>query len=226
MQALTRRALTRRAFVRGATAGLLGTGLLAALAGCGKKKAARAQAVAAGSTVLALGDSLTYGTGASPETAYPTVLAELTGWNVVNAGVPGHTSAQALERLPGLLAEHQPKLVIVSIGGNDFLRKLSEEDTRANITAICQQAQASGAQVLLVAVPKASLVAALGQMSDHPLYADIAKALQLPLQSNGWSQVLADDKLRSDAVHANAQGYAEFARSLHQTVLAAGLLRQ
>ena len=63
-------------------------------------------------------------------------------------------------------------------------------------------------------------------MSDHPLYADIAKELQLPLQSKGWSQVLADDKLRSDAVHANAQGYAEFAHSLHQTVLAAGLLRQ
>jgi acyl-CoA thioesterase-1 len=218
--------LNRRVFVRQMATGVAATSLLAALAGCGKKKAARAQAVAAGSTVLALGDSLTYGTGASPETAYPTVLAGLTGWNVVNAGVPGNTSAQALERLPDLLAEHQPKLVIVSIGGNDFLRKLPEEGTRANITAICQQAHASGAQVLLVAVPQVSLAAALGQMSDHPLYADIAKELQLPLQSKGWSQVLADDKLRSDAVHANAQGYAEFAHSLHQTVLAAGLLRQ
>ena len=206
--------------------GVVATSLLAAIAGCGRKQAARAQLVPAGSTVLALGDSLTYGTGASPETAYPTVLAELSGWNVVNAGVSGNTSAQALERLPGLLAEHQPKLVIVSIGGNDFLRQLPEADTRANIIAICRQALGSGAQVLLVAVPKVSMVAALGQMSDHPLYADIAKELQLPLQSKGWSQVLADDKLRSDAVHANAQGYAEFAHSLHQTVLAAGLLRQ
>ena len=219
-------ALNRRAFVRQMAGGVVATSLLAAIAGCGRKQAARAQLVPAGSTVLALGDSLTYGTGASPETAYPTVLAELSGWNVVNAGVSGNTSAQALERLPGLLAEHQPKLVIVSIGGNDFLRQLPEADTRANIIAICQQAQASGAQVLLVAVPQVSLAAALGQMSDHPLYADIAKELQLPLQSKGWSQVLADDKLRSDAVHANAQGYAEFAHSLHQTVLAAGLLRQ
>ena len=219
-------ALNRRAFVRQMAGGVVATSLLAAIAGCGRKQAARAQLVPAGSTVLALGDTLTYGTGASPETAYPTVLAELSGWNVVNAGVSGNTSAQALERLPGLLAEHQPKLVIVSIGGNDFLRQLPEADTRANIIAICRQALGSGAQVLLVAVPKVSMVAALGQMSDHPLYADIAAELNVPLQREGWSKVLGDSKLRSDAVHANAQGYAQFAHSLHSTVVAAGLLRQ
>ena len=217
-------ALNRRAFVRQMAGGVVATSLLAAIAGCGRKQAARAQLVPAGSTVLALGDSLTYGTGASPETAYPTVLAELSGWNVVNAGVSGNTSAQALERLPGLLAEHQPKLVIVSIGGNDFLRQLPEADTRANIIAICRQALGSGAQVLLVAVPKVSMVAALGQMSDHPLYADIAAELNVPLQREGWSKVLGDSKLRSDAVHANAQGYVQFAHSLHSTAVAAGLL--
>ena len=219
-------ALNRRAFIRQMAGGVVATSLLAAIAGCGRKQAARAQLVPAGSTVLALGDSLTYGTGASPETAYPTVLAELSGWNVVNAGVSGNTSAQALERLPGLLAEHQPKLVIVSIGGNDFLRQLPEADTRANIIAICRQALGSGAQVLLVAVPKVSMVAALGQMSDHPLYADIAAELNVPLQREGWSKVLGDSKLRSDAVHANAQGYVQFAHSLHSTAVAAGLLRQ
>ena len=218
-------ALNRRAFVRQMAGGVVATSLLAAIAGCGRKKSASAQLVPAGSTVLALGDSLTYGTGASPETAYPTVLAELSGWNVVNAGVSGNTSAQALERLPGLLAEHQPKLVIVSIGGNDFLRQLPEADTRANIIAICRQALGSGAQVLLVAVPKVSMVAALGQMSDHPLYADIAAELNVPLQREGWSKVLGDSKLRSDAVHANAQGYVQFAHSLHSTAVAAGLLR-
>ena len=226
MQALTRRALTRRAFVRGATAGLLGTGLLAALAGCGKKKAARAQAVAAGSTVLALGDSLTYGTGASPETAYPTVLADLTGWNVVNAGVPGNTSAQALERLPDLLAEHQPKLVIVSIGGNDFLRRQSAATTRANILRICSEAKGSGAQVLLVAVPELSLMAAAGRLSDHPLYEEIAEELKIPLHAKGWSSVLAQERLRSDPIHANAAGYAEFAQGLVGTLRQTGLLAQ
>ena len=218
MRAVT--SVTRRGFaVRVAGAGLLA----AALAGCGRDKKT-AQPVPPGSTVLALGDSLTFGTGASAETSYPTVLAGLTGWNVVNAGVPGDTSAQALARLPALLAEHQPKLVIVSIGGNDFLRKLPESDTRTHVHAICKQSLDAGAQVLLVAVPRATVAAALGQMTDHALYAEVAKDLKIPLQREAWGEVLAQPDLRADAVHANARGYAQFARSVQSTAAAVGLL--
>ena len=218
MRAVT--SVTRRGFaVRVAGAGLLA----AALAGCGRDKKT-AQPVPPGSTVLALGDSLTFGTGASAETSYPTVLAGLTGWNVVNAGVSGDTSAQALARLPALLAEHQPKLVIVSIGGNDFLRKLPESDTRAHVHAICKQSLDAGAQVLLVAVPRATVAAALGQMTDHALYAEVSKDLKIPLQREAWGEVLAQPDLRADAVHANARGYAQFARSVQGTAAAVGLL--
>lgn len=214
------RSVTRRGFAaRVGGAGLL----LVTLAGCGRDKKT-AQPVPPGSTVLALGDSLTFGTGASAETSYPTVLAGLTGWNVVNAGVSGDTSAQALARLPALLAEHQPKLVIVSIGGNDFLRKLPESDTRTHVHAICKQALAAGAQVLLVAVPRATVAAALGQMTDHALYAEVAKDLKIPLQREAWGEVLAQPDLRADAVHANARGYAQFARSVQGTAAAVGLL--
>ena len=214
------RSVTRRGFAaRVGGAGLL----LVTLAGCGRDKKT-AQPVPPGSTVLALGDSLTFGTGASAETSYPAVLAGLTGWNVVNAGVSGDTSAQALARLPALLAEHQPKLVIVSIGGNDFLRKLPESDTRTHVHAICKQALAAGAQVLLVAVPRATVAAALGQMTDHALYAEVAKDLKIPLQREAWGEVLAQPDLRADAVHANARGYAQFARSVQGTAAAVGLL--
>ena len=214
------RSVTRRGFAaRVGGAGLL----LVTLAGCGRDKKT-AQPVPPGSTVLALGDSLTFGTGASAETCYATVLTGLTGWNVVNAGVPGDTSAQALARLPALLAEHQPKLVIVSIGGNDFLRKLPESDTRTHVHAICKQALAAGAQVLLVAVPRATVAAALGQMTDHALYAEVAKDLKIPLQREAWGEVLAQPDLRADAVHANARGYAQFARSVQGTAAAVGLL--
>ena len=214
------RSVTRRGFAaRVGGAGLL----LVTLAGCGRDKKT-AQPVPPGSTVLALGDSLTFGTGASAETCYPTVLAVLTGWNVVNAGVPGDTSAQALARLPALLAEHQPKLVIVSIGGNDFLRKLPESDTRTHVHAICKQSLDAGAQVLLVAVPRATVAAALGQMTDHALYAEVSKDLKIPLQREAWGEVLAQPDLRADAVHANARGYAQFARSVQGTAAAVGLL--
>ena len=201
-------------------------GLLAAtmLAACGRKPVV-GRKIAAGATVLALGDSLTFGTGATPETSYPTVLARLTGWNVVNAGIPGDTSAQALARLPALLQEHSPQLVLVGIGGNDFLRRMSETDTRANIRRICEQALAAGAQVMLIAVPAPSAAAVIaGSLSDHPLYQEIADSLRLPLHANGWSTVLANAALRSDQIHANAQGYEAFANGLLSTARAAQLL--
>ena len=198
--------------------------VVAALAGCGKKALAGRQ-LAAGATVLALGDSITFGIGASAETSYPTVLARLTGWNVINAGVSGDTSAQALARVPALLQEHVPPLVLVSIGGNDFLRRLPEAQTRANIQKICELCLASGAQVLLVAIPRFSASAAItGALSDHPMYEDIAQSLKLPLHAQGWSTVLSNAALKSDQIHANAQGYEQFARGLLASVQAAKLL--
>lgn len=197
----------------------------AALAGCSRRPALRADPVAPGATVLALGDSLTHGTGATPDTAYPAVLAALTGWQVLNAGVPGDTSAQALQRLPALLQEHTPALVLLSIGGNDFLRRLPEADTRANLRALCTAVRAGGAQLLLIAVPRPSVAAAFtGSLTDHPLYGELADELKLPLHRQGWSEVLANAALRSDDIHANAAGYAQFARNLLATLRATGLL--
>jgi len=204
---------------------LLGAAAATALLGsCGKRRSARVQPLPAGSVVLALGDSITYGTGAAPEAAYPAQLAQLTGWHVVNAGVPGDTSAQALARLPGLLAEHQPALVIASIGGNDFLRRLPEADTEVNLRRIAALAREAGAQVLLVAVPRPTLAAAAGAgLSDHPLYDRVAAELALPLHAGGWAHVLGNEQLKSDQIHANAAGYRAFAEGLATSLRATGL---
>ena len=203
----------------------MGVGAAALLAACSRPRI-RADPVPAGAVVLALGDSLTHGTGASPEAAYPAVLAALTGWQVVNAGVPGNTSAQALERLPDLLQQHSPALVLLGIGGNDYLRRLPEADTRQHVRQACEQALAAGAQVLLIAVPRPSVAAAFtGSLSDHPLYGEIAESMRLPLHRQGWSDVLADAELRSDAIHANARGYAAFAQGLLATARAVGLVQ-
>ncbi len=196
-----------------------------ALSGCGRKRAAGAGPVPAGATVLALGDSITFGTGAAPEASYPSVLARLTGWNVVNAGVPGDVSSGALQRLPELLQAHSPRLVLVSIGGNDMLRQMPFADTRANIRRICEQAAAAGAQVVLVGIPQPSALAAVARsLSDHAMYEELAAELKLPLHGGGWARVLSDPALRSDQIHANAQGYEAFAQGLAQTLREAGLL--
>ena len=145
---------------------LIGSAILA-LAACGKRRN-RSQALPKGSAVLALGDSLTYGYGAAPTAAYPVQLAGLTGWKVINGGVSGDTTADALARLPELMGQH-PKLVIISIGGNDFLRKLPESTTRANIGKIIQTVQAANIPAVLVAIPHFTVGALFGKLSDHPL---------------------------------------------------------
>ena len=196
----------------------------AALAACGKKTAKHA-ALPRGSAVLALGDSLTYGQGANPSESYPARLAAISGWNITNGGISGDTSAQALARLPELLRAHAPRLVIISIGGNDFLRRQPENETRTNIRAIIQACKAAGAETLLVGVPSVGVGAALGYPGDHPLYADLAKAENVPYYANGWSQILGKDALKSDQIHPNAAGYAEFARGLTAYLKENGWLR-
>jgi acyl-CoA hydrolase len=198
---------------------------LAALAGCGRRATTGATAVPPGAAVLALGDSLTAGVGADADAAFPAQLARLTGWNVINGGGSGDTAAQALQRLPALLAEHRPALVIVSVGGNDFLRRIGTDETEEHLRRIVAAARGASAQVLLVAVPQPSLSAAAGLgLADHPLYAKLAGELKLPLHAQGWSRVLGDAKLRSDAVHANTDGYRVFAEGLLPTLRDAGLL--
>lgn len=184
----------------------------AALAACGKSTPR--SALPAGSAVLALGDSLTFGYGAPPEAAYPVQLAALTGWQVANGGVSGDTSGQALARLPALLASVRPKLVLLGIGGNDFLRKLSEDQTRANIGRTIETAGQAGVPTVLIAQPYFTPGALFGRLSDHPMYAELAGQHQIPLLAGAWAEILGEDKWKSDAIHANAAGYRRFAEIL------------
>ena len=197
--------ITRRRFMQ------ISALLAAALTAC--SKTAPHAALPAGSTILALGDSLTAGYGADATAAYPAVLAGLTGWQVINGGVSGNTSAQALARLPALM-RRQPQLVLVSIGGNDFLRKVPEADTRSNIRQIVQQIKAAGMPAVLVAVPYFTTGALFGRLSEHPMYEELAAELNVPLLKGAWAEVLGDKKLKSDQIHANAQGYRVFAEKM------------
>lgn len=80
--------------------------------------------------------------------------------------------------------------------------------------------------VLLVAVPELSLSAALtGRMKDHPIYAALAKEEKVPLLADAWSEVLGNDALRADQVHANAAGYARFTELLLTQLKDSGFLR-
>ncbi|HHK5568640.1 TPA: arylesterase [Neisseria lactamica] len=199
---------------------LLGAGALL-LTACGRKSARTHAKIPEGSTVLALGDSLTFGYGANPDESYPAQLQKLTGWNIVNGGISGDTSAQALSRLPALLAR-KPKLVIVGIGGNDFLRKVPEEQTRANIAKIIETVQKENIPAVLVGVPHITLGALFGHLSDHPLYEDLSEEYGIPLFGGAWAEILGDNNLKSDQIHANGKGYRRFAEKLSDFLHAQG----
>lgn len=191
------------------------------LAACGESKLAP---LPSGSTVLILGDSLSYGTGAASGEDYPSILAASTGWNIINAGVPGDTTAGGLDRLPELLEQYQPMLLLVELGGNDFLQRIPRDETESNLRAIIEQARAEGVMTLLIAVPAPNLIGAtLSGLSDDPLFERIADETEIPLIRDILSDALSAPGLKSDAVHANAAGYRQIAEDLHSALQDLGL---
>ncbi|MEP6772710.1 MAG: GDSL-type esterase/lipase family protein, partial [Polaromonas sp.] len=196
---------------------LLLAGMASALAlgvGCSKTAKPQGTALPKEATLLCLGDSLTFGYGAPDGASYPQQLERLTGHVTQNAGINGDTAEGALARLPALLQENTPGLVLVSIGGNNFLRNMPLDGTRAAIKSIVQTA-AAGTQVVLIAQPKPVLLsAATGSLNDHEVYADVAAETGTALFAGGWSYVLSRSELRSDQIHANAEGYKVFAERL------------
>ena len=187
--------------------------LLLAVACGGTKKET---ALPAGSKVLALGDSLTAPHGVKPGEDWPTLLAQKTGWIVINAGISGDTSAGALGRLPGLLDEHQPQLVLVSLGGNDMLRKVPQSQTVANLSNMLGMVKAHSAKAVLLATPKPSLAGAVfNNLSAAEFYADVAKDKNVPLIKDALPEVLSDTALKGDQLHPNAAGHALLAEKIH-----------
>lgn len=195
----------------------------ASLAACGRPP--KLSPLAAGATVLAFGDSVTYGTGAAAGEDWPTLLANLSGWNVVNAGVPGDTAANGKQRIAALVEEYRPALVIVEIGGNDFLKRRPPGAVKEDIRQIVSIARAGGAQVLLVAVPELSLLGAVTRKpADASLYAELGKEEKLPVIEDVFADILGDPELRADAIHPNVQGYARMAKAFRDALKKLGLL--
>lgn len=174
--------------------------LAVATAGCGERP--KLAPLPGDAVVLAFGDSLTYGTGAGESESYPAQLERLIGRRVVRAGVPGEVSAQALARLPEMLDEHAPRLLLLCIGGNDFLRRLGNPQAAANVRAMVKLAKDRGIDVLLIGTPEPGFV-----VSPPAFYAQIAKEFRLPYEEAAIGFVLQDGALKSDPIHPNAQGY-------------------
>ncbi len=193
------------------------------LAGCGEEQ--RYTPLPKTATVAILGDSLSYGTGAAKGQDYPSLLAANTGWNIINAGVPGDTSADGLQRLQELLDNYEIDLLIVELGGNDFLKRVPEAETMHNLKSILTEIKANNIQPLLVAIPEFSpFGAAVGSLSDHSLYKKLAKETDTPLIEDIFSDVLAQNGLKADPIHPNAEGYRVIEENLRKALAKKGFM--
>lgn len=193
------------------------------LAACGKP--AKLATIQSGKTVLAFGDSVTFGTGASAGEDWPTLLAKMTGWTIVNAGIPGDTAEAGKQRIEALLDENQPALVIIEIGGNDFLRRRSPKAVKDDIRHMIRVARQRGAQVVLVAVPELSLLGAVTRKpAEAPIYRELGEEEKVPVVSDVFADILGQPELRADQIHPNAKGYQQMASGLYSSLEKVGLV--
>lgn len=159
------------------------------------------------SVILAFGDSLTYGFGANYELSYPKQMEKKTGLKVINAGINGEHSDEGLIRLPSLLQQHKPDLVILCHGGNDILNKLPSSELKNNLLAMVKKIKQSGAEVLLVGVPDFSLFS----FDTLTIYEEIADEMGVLLEDDVLRHIELDRSLKSDYVHPNGKGYGMMA---------------
>ena len=163
--------------------------------------------------LLVLGDSLAAGYGLAVEEAFPAQLEKAlrqAGHNVavINAGVSGDTTAGGLSRLDWALAD-KPHLVLVELGGNDALRGLPPEETRANLGAILERLEKAGVRILLAGMQAPHNLGEQYTAAFNRIYPQLAQQHRITLYPFFLDGVALDPALnQADGIHPNARGVA------------------
>jgi lysophospholipase L1-like esterase len=186
----------------------LSTFILITLSGCGSSELAP---ISKRGTILAFGDSLTLGVGTTKINSYPSVLAQLSGRTVINAGISGETTSRGLARLPEVLDRTMPDLLLLIEGGNDILRNQSKSVLKANLQQMIELAKGRDIPVVLIGIPEKSLFS-----NSAPLYEELAEQYQLVFDDSLIGGLQRSPSLKSDIVHFNKQGYRKMAESIYE----------
>ena len=169
-----------------------------------------------GDSIITLGDSLANGFGVSDEDSFAIQIPRILGKNAIKLGIDGEVSAELLARISRELNDKNPAAVIISIGGNDFLRKFDKATTAQNIRAIVQKAKAKTSCVVLLGVPDGILGGLVGGVSSA--YYDIAKTEGVLLESEAMPQILKQHSLKVDEIHPNKDGHAIITQNIAELI--------
>ena len=170
--------------------------------------------------ILAFGDSLTYGSGASQNADYPAILSTLSSHEIINAGIPGEISRDGLNRLPDLLDEYQPELLILIHGGNDMIRRIPSQQISDNLKQMIDKARQRNIKVVMLGVPKLNLFL----LDSAELYQQVADEQKVPIDLETLPKILSTKTLKSDAIHPNNEGYRIMAENIYKLLVNSGAL--
>lgn len=173
-----------------------------------------------GAVILAFGDSLTYGIGASKNVNYPSILSTISHHKVINAGVSGEITRNGLNRLPVLLNKYHPELLILIHGGNDMLRNIPRQQTANNLKKMISEAKRRNIKVVMLGVPAPRFFL----LSSAEIYQKIAEEQNIPIDLETLPKILGNNSLKSDTIHPNNEGYKLMADNILSLLVSAGAL--
>lgn len=166
---------------------------------------------AATKTLLIVGDSLSAGYGLPQQQSWPVLLQQRlaekkSAWRIQNASISGETSGGALARLPALLQQYQPAVVLIEIGGNDGLRGFPVPRLRQNLEQLIKLSQAAGATPVLMQIRIPPNYGPRYTEQFVAVYAEVAQNHQIKLWPFFMDKIAVQPELmQADGIHPNAQ---------------------
>lgn len=166
-----------------------------------------------GENIICFGDSLTFGTGAAENMDYPSQLSRMLSRRIINAGVPGDTTAMALARLYEDVLSRSPRIVLITLGGNDLKNRIAKETAHQNLKKIIAAIQELGAMVIVGGISIPVWGSGFGEM-----YREVCRETQALLIPNIFDGIIGENRLMSDLIHPNGRGYAIIAQKFYRAM--------
>ena len=163
--------------------------------------------------IICFGDSLTFGTGANKGMDYPSQLSQMLSRPILNKGVPGDTTVRALARLDRDVLSQSPRVVLITLGGNDLKNGVPKDLAFQNLKKIVESIQAMGALVIVGGIDLP--IGGRGFGDGYRKMCDETGAILVP---NIFDGVMGNAQLMSDSIHPNEAGYTKVAQKFYEAL--------